>query len=205
MAFQKVVDTVEIDMIFTQNGVLAQNVFYAKLDGGYSLTDLEDLAARIDLQWDGTWKPRQVTEVLYLRTEVRGLAVENDLIAIDGTSTGAGIHAGNALPNNATFCIKKQSGLTGRSARGRTYWIGIPQGELVLLDENQLEPVYTALLVDAVDDIREAIDSVGLWEPVLVSRFSGGVARSEGVTFPWISSTNVDNRVDTQRRRLPTI
>lgn len=205
MAFQPVVDTVEIDMIFTQNGVTAQNVFYAQLVGGYALADLEAMAARIDLQWDGTWKARQTAETAYLRTEVRGLAVENDLVATDNTFAGVGTHIGGAFPNNVTFAIKKESGLTGRSARGRTYWIGVPGSEVEPLDENMLKAAYTALVVAAVDDIREAIATVGLWDPVLVSRFSGGVKRTAGKTFPWIASTNVDDRIDTQRGRLPAI
>lgn len=203
MAFQAVPETVEIDLIFTQSGEIAQNVFYAKLIGGYTLTDLEDLAARIDLQWDGTWKARQTGETIYLRTEVRGLAVENDLFAENNDSTGPGTHVGIEMSNNVTFAVRKLSGLTGRSARGRTYWIGLPVSELLANDKNQLEPVYTALVVAAVDDIREAINGEGDWLPVLVSRFSGGVKREFGVTFPWNSSSNVDNRVDTQRRRLP--
>lgn len=203
MAFQPVINTVEIDLIFTQSGEIAQNVFYAELDGGYTLTDLEDMASRIDEQWNGTWKVRQNAEVTYLRTEVRGLEVQNDLIATDDTNTGPGTHIGTALPNNVTFSIKKESGLTGRSARGRTYWIGIPQSELEVDSENLLQSDYVALLVAAVDDIREAILTVGAWQPVLVSRFANGVARDEGLTFPWISTSNVDLRIDTQRRRLP--
>lgn len=202
MAFQKVVDTAEIDMIFSQNGVTVQNTFYAKLPGGYTLTDLEAMADRIDSQWNSTWKVRQNADTTYLRTEVRGLAEENDHVATDSTSTGPGTHIGGALPNNATFAIKKESGLTGRSARGRCYWIGLAASELTSADENELESVYVALLVAAVDDIREAIETVGTWEAVLVSRFANGVARSEGKTFEWNSSSNVDARIDTQRRRL---
>ncbi len=203
MAFQPVLDCVEIDMIFTQNGVTCQNVFYGKLPGGYLLADLVALAAQIDVNWQGNWRTEQPSEVEYVRTEVRGLAVENDLIATDDSSANPGTHIGDTLPNNVTFAIKKESGLTGRSARGRTYWIGIPATELVAADENQLEAAYIALLVANIGTVRTSISAVGLWEPVLVSRFSGGVPRSPTVTFPWISETNVDTRIDTQRGRLP--
>lgn len=203
MAFQAVPDTAEIDMIFTMNGVAAQNVFYAELSGGYVKADLEALAAQIDLQWDGTWKVNQPAEVSYLRTEVRGLALENDLVVTDATSAGVGTHIGNITPNNVTFAIKKESGLSGRSARGRTYWIGIPTGELLIADENQLKSAYITLIVDAVDDIRQGIVALTGWQPVLVSRFQNSAKRSVGVTFPWISSINVDTRIDTQRGRLP--
>lgn len=204
MAFQPVVDCVEIDMIFTQQGEITQNVFYAKLPNGYVLADLLALAGVIDAQWQGTWRPQQVSEVTYVRTEVRGLAVQNDLLVTDGSSTNPGGHAGAALPNSVTFCLKKESGLTGRSARGRTYWIGVPRSELEPLDDNQLQSAYVASVQAAVDSIRTAINGVGLWEAVLVSRFTGGAPRTAGYAFPWLSTTWVDFRVDTQRNRLPS-
>ncbi len=202
MAFQAVPNTVEINMIFTQNGITAQNVFYAERGGGYILSHLEDLAAAIDAQWQGTWRDQQPDEVTYLRTEVRGLAVENDLIAIDSTSTNNGTHVGDAMPNNVTFAVKKLSGLTGRSARGRTYWIGVPRTELLAADENEVEPAYVAEMITSVDSIRTAIGGVSTWEAVLVSRFSNGAARAEGKTFPWVDTVSVNNRIDTQRGRL---
>lgn len=203
MAFQAVTDTVEIDMIFTLNGVAAQNVFYAKKPGGYALPDLVTLATQIDVNWQGNWRTEQPLEAVYVRTEIRGLAVENDISTSNNTSANPGSDISPTLPNNVTFAIKKESGLTGRSARGRTYWIGIPQDKLVAADENTLSAAFIAALVANVDSVRTSINAVALWEPVLVSRFAGGVQRAFGVTFPWISSTNVNVVIDTQRGRLP--
>lgn len=203
MAFQKVVDTAEINIIYDQNGSIIQNVFYAELPGGYTLADLNALASVIDAQVQGTWKAQQNANAVYLRTEVRGLAVINDLLAINSLNAGPGVHVGGPFPNNVTFAVKKLSGLTGRSARGRCYWIGIPTGQIDPVDENNLLAPYVASVVAAVDSIRTSIDSAPLWSPVLVSRFLSGAARSEGVTFPWIGSTNVDLQFDTQRGRMP--
>lgn len=203
MAFQPVVDTVEIDILYTLNGETAQNVLYAELPGGYILADLVALAAQIDVQVNGTWKPQQPPEAVYVRTEVRGLAVPNDLIATDNTNAGAGTFGASTLPNNVTFVVKKESGLTGRSARGRLYWIGIPFTQMQAADENRLVAAYVTAVVAAVDSQRTGILAVGAWLPVLVSRFAEGIPRTTGLTFNWVSSTNVDDRVDTQRNRLP--
>ncbi len=203
MAFQKVVDTVEIGIIYSQNAVIVQNTFYAKMVGGYLLADLVALAASVDAFVQGNWKAQQVTEAIYLRTEVRGLAVENDLVTSNSDSTGPGVLVSPPLPNNVTLSIKKESGLTGRSARGRTYWIGVPQDRLLTANENLLEAAYVVDVVAAIDQIRGAINSVGTWQAVLVSRFTAGAPRSEGVTFPWITTSNVDTRIDTLRGRLP--
>ena len=173
--------------------------------GGYTLPDLQAIADIVDLQIQGTWKPNQPPEAIYLRTEVRGLAFQNDLIATQNLSQGPGVATSNALPNNVTFSIKKQSPLTGRSARGRTYWIGIPNGQIDPVNENLINAAFAAAIVSSVGDIRNAINSVGLWKAVLVSRFTGGVVRPVGVTFDWVSETNVDLRVDTLRTRLPVL
>lgn len=203
MAFQAVPDTVSIQIIYTQNGVFVQNSFYAELVGGYVLADLVALASGIDGQIAGTWKAQQNPNAIYIRTEVRGLAVENDITAQDGTSNGPGIQVSEAAPNNVTLSVKKTSGLTGRSARGRTYWIGIPRIQLDPINENLFFSAYVTAVEFAVDSIRTQINALPLWIPVLVSRFANKAQRPVGVTFPWVGSTCVDNIVDTQRGRLP--
>lgn len=203
MAFQKVTDTAAIHINYTQNGEAVQNTFYAKLLGGYVLSDLIALAANIDDTIEADWRPDQVAEAVYVETEVRGLAIENDLIARDNTGGGPGTLVSAPLPNNVTISIKKESGFTGRSARGRTYWIGAPRTELDAANENLFTATYLATVVENVDKVRIAIGNVGLWTAVLVSRFANGSQRTEGVTFPWITTSNVDLIVDSQRGRLP--
>lgn len=204
MVFQPVPETAEIDIIFTYNGVTVQNVHYARLPGGYSLADLQALADAVDLVWPTTTINDVPAEVEYVKVEVRGLEFENDQIAQSDLSAGPGTDPTAPLPNNVTFAIKKSSGLTGRSARGRVFWIGITKSKIDPEDENLLTTTFEATVVADIDFIRVTIASVGLWEPVLVSRFTGGEARAEGKTFPWISTSSTDRRVDTHRGRLPS-
>lgn len=203
MAFQPVPDVASIEIIYTQNGEPMQNSFYAHLAGGYIQVDLQLLATAIDVQVQGTWKTQQAADAVYVRTEVRGLAVINDRIATDNSNAGPGTHAGGSLPNNCTLVVKKSSGQTGRSARGRTYWIGCARTQLTLANDNVFEAVYVQDVVAAVDSIRAAIGGAGLWSPALVSRYTAGAQRPFGITFPWVSCSAVDNNVDTQRGRLP--
>ncbi len=205
MAFQRVPNTVSIQIIYTQNAVFVQNSFYAQLLAGYVLADLVALASGIDGQVQGTWKPQQNPNAIYIRTEVRGLDQENDLTATDNTNNGPGGFVSEAVSNNVTLAVKKTSGLTGRSARGRTYWIGIPRTQLEAVNENFFDAGYVTAVEAAVDSIRTQINALPLWIPVLVSRFANNIQRPEGVTFPWIGTACVDNIVDTQRGRLPTL
>lgn len=203
MAFQAVPETAEIDHIFTNNGVTVQNTHYAKLPGGYSLANLQELADAIDEVFDDTFKTEMCPEASYIRTDVRGLAVENDLLATQNAGAGVGTHGGASLPNNCTFAIKKLSGKTGRSARGRVFWVSLPETELAAGNENTVVPAFITSMVADINQIRIIIGNTGLWEPVLVSRIQNGAKRETGVTFDWFSTTNTDNIVDTHRGRLP--
>ena len=203
MGFQKVVDTAEINFIFTYHGEIVQNVYYAERPGGYEIGDITSLANHMDLQVGVTWLAEMPLEVSYLRTEVLGLAVENDLLVTDSDNAGPGEDLSPGLPGNVTFSIKKVSGFTGRSARGRTFWIGIPTDKLQTTDENRLTSAYVDAIVANVNVIRAQIPIVTGWQAVLVSRFAGGAKRTEGKTFPWTGSLAVDDVVDTHRNRLP--
>lgn len=203
MAFQSVPNTVEVDVIYDYNGELVQNVFYARFGGVYALANLQALADAVGTAVGSQWLPSQAPEATLLRTEVRGLEFENDLLATSLNGAGSGSEIAEAYPNNVTFSVKKESGFTGRSARGRCYWIGIPQDKTSAPDENHLQVAYRNEVVAAIDFIRTTVNGVFNWDAVLVSRFTGGAKRAEGVTFPWASTVAVDDRVDTQRNRLP--
>lgn len=200
MAFQKVVDTAEIVIQYTGNGQTMINTLYAEKPGGYTLADLTALAVVVDANVTAAWLPDQTQDVAYVSTTVRGLAFENDQEAIVTTGAASGGALVEGLPNSVTIAIKKTSGQTGRSARGRCYWIGIPGIELQT-DENQVKSAYVALVVGNMNSMRGSIDGT-VWNPVLVSRFTGGAARSEGKTFPWLSNVAVNEFVDNQRGRL---
>ncbi len=202
MAFQKVVNTVEIAVIGSVNGKVIQNTFYAEHDTPYNLADVVSLIDSIDNNVGIGWLPDQASDYDYLRTEGRGLEFENDVFASNNDSAGSGSGASSSLPNNVTISIKKESGLTGRSARGRTFWMAPLKGELVVANENFFESAYVALIVADVDLIRSTITGLAGWQAVLVSRFSGGLERDEGETFNWLTTVAVDNRVDTQKGRL---
>lgn len=204
MAFQRVPFTVEIDVIYNASAEAVQNVFYAQFPGGYGQSDLDALAVRVDTRVAANWPAQQAPEAIYQRVEVHGLNAENDLVADFSSGTQTGTQLTAILPNNVSVAVKKTSGLSGRSARGRTFWIGAPQGQLSPADENTFLLTYVTAVVDAITQIREGIQSLAGWDAVLVSRFAGGVKRPEGVTFPWIGEVSVDARVDSQRGRLPT-
>lgn len=200
MAFQSVPETAEIVIRYSQHGETYNNVLHAKLVGGYALADLQALADAVDLGVAAEWLPHQTDECLYNDTTVRGLEFENDQEAVAFVSTGSGAVIAKSNPGNVTLSVKKGSNKTGRSARGRLYWIGIPVTQLSA-NENVLTVGAVFDIVAAVNNLRIDIDNT-VWKPVIVSRFSGGVARPVGITFDWTVTTAVNDNVDSQRSRL---
>lgn len=202
MAFQSVPQTAEIVISYEGNQITSNNVLQAKKTGGYNLSDLEELAAAVDASIVADWLPLQTLDQDYISTTVRGLEFANDQETVNNDGTGPGTIADAGLPGNVTFSVKKSSGLTGRTARGRMYWIGIPDTKLAA-NENRLTSTYVGEVEDAVEAMRAAIDAT-TWFPVIVSRFLDGQPRATGAVFPWIATVAVNENIDSQRRRLTT-
>lgn len=200
MAFQAVPETAEIVIRYVQNNQNLVTVLHADKAGGYDLADLTLLAVAVDIDVAAFWLPQQTDNCTYLDTTVRGLALENDQEVVVNTNTGPGARLSLGNPNSVTISIKKLSGLTGRSARGRVFWIGLPQDQLSG-NENVVIAVNVTAIVAAIEAVRSNI-SATVWNAVIVSRFTGGVKRPFGVRFPWVDTVAVNADVDSQRRRL---
>jgi len=200
MAFQAVPDVAEIAIQYTLNTRNPTNVLHAHIVGGYNLTDLAALASAVDASVGTDWLPDQSQDCAYQQTVVTGLDEINDLQVTDNASAAAGGIAANAMPGNVTVSVKRASALTGRSARGRLYWIGMPVTKLQA-NENLIFQAAADDIEDAVDKLRIAIAATA-WTPAIVSRFTEGVQRGTGVFFEWTDTTIVNLNVDSQRRRL---
>ncbi len=200
MAFQKVPFSVEITVVMQQNTEIVTNTFHAEKMPLYNLAEIQALALLVDGLVAAQLLPLMTLDSSYLRTEVRGLDSENDLFAENSDNAAIGGDLSEGLPNSVTLSIKKASGLTGRSARGRWYVVGIPSNTLAT-NENQLLQAEADAWVSALEGIRTGV-AISVWTPVIVSRFTAGLPRAEGKTFPWLSVVLVDRFVDSQRNRL---
>jgi len=200
MAFQSAPNMAEIIVSYTGHSQEFKNIMHAHLPGGYDLADLTALGVAIDAEVAAEWLPLQSLDYLYNNTTVRGLEFINDQEVINNTSSAVGGKDAGAMPDNVTLSIKKVSGVTGRSGRGRLYWIGTHEGDIAS-NENSYTTVAALAITAAVDDMRIAIDST-VWDAAILSRFTNGLKRPFGVPFDWISTVAVNNNVDSQRRRL---
>lgn len=201
MPFQSVPNTASIAIQWSINSALCVNVLHAERSGGYNETQLQDLADLVDAFMDTDWLPTATSQHVYDQVTVRGLENENDFEVVSNTNAGAGGETAAIFPNNVTKAIKLTSGLTGRSARGRSYFPTMNTAYLTS-NENFLTSPAADLMVDILTDLLADITAGG-WVPVIVSRVLEGVLRDPAVTFPIILASVDDFSTDSMRSRLP--
>jgi len=199
MPFQPVPDTAEALVLMQQNGQPLTMTFHYLKVGGYDQEDIDALAAAVDVFAEAEIQPLLSTSSLYRGVEVRGLESTVDLFAAV-TNVGAGAIASNPLPNQNALAVKRVTGFTGRSARGRVFfplcvaYLGTNEDEV---DATSAETVRSS--------IEEAIDAAigDGWIHVLVSRQQDGVVPDEAVTRTITEYQLSDLVIDSQRRRMP--
>lgn len=202
MAFQSVPDTAEVVIQYLMNSVLFTNTYYFTYTGVYMLEDLQQLADDMD-QWAGNeMRPLLATACDYVQAHVRGLDAMNDLEAINSDSAGPGANGSNQLPINVSWALKRLSGNTGRSARGRVYLAGFSVGDLQT-NENFISTTSAEGFQNAHNDQATYLTD-SAWAPVIVSRYSAGSLRTFGITFNLENWEYTDLRLDTRRDRLPS-
>lgn len=204
MAYQRVPNTVEIQVRYTLGTQNVLNTYHAEAPGGYDQSMLDTLAAQIDASPVQSLLADQSINLAYVETYVVGLDVANDISSVVSTGAGAGGNANASLPANVAFVVKRLSGLTGRHARGRVYVGGIPRTfqQSGTPNVNFITTAAAAAYAGHVDGFRTTIEAIGPWNAVIVSRNYAGAKRAEGVTFPWTVTTYDDLIFDARRGRL---
>jgi len=200
MPFQSCPDIAEYVIAATYDSQPIANVLHAKLSGGYSQSDVNNLATAVDAWVASDYLALMNSHVTYNEVRVRGLASIIDLQSVVNTSSGAGTMGADALPANVCLCITLRTGLTGRSARGRVY--GFPYHGAAQTGINTVSSTYANNLAAAFTNLLGVVISAG-WDPVVLSRVTGGAPRTTGIgtTILVADARNTEN--DSQRGRLP--
>jgi len=181
------------------SGSVAQNRLFCATSDPPVFSDLEEIG---DALYDvvvaqlipimSSWAQLDGIRVRAMNEEEGLLFEDTNAYPVPGTlvssaPTGAQVTATTTL----------NTGLVGRSARGRVYLVGIPPGGFT---DNRLTDVYQGQLQTAWNAIVSAMETAGHALQV-VSFFDGGVARTEGRPLPVLSAT-ARFPLATQRRRL---
>jgi hypothetical protein len=183
----------------SNDNVVAVNRLYCATETVPTETDLEEIGDALYDVWVAQLMPHTSESWEITGIHVRAMN-EAEGILFDDTNAYpiAGTTADVVPPASQVTCTTTlNTGLAGRSARGRVYMVGLPlsfQNGVRLLDTSR-----NALQSDW-EDIQSAMETAGHALQV-VSFFEGGVARSEGRALP-VLSVNVRFPLATQRRRL---
>jgi len=153
-----------------------------------------------------TWWTGNVTALTPANLLLREVYVK-DMSDINGFQASAspnpatpGSHAAASLPNNVSICASLRTGLIGRSARGRWFWQGLCEDQVV---NNTVDAGLLTSIDSALTNLASALATLGYnWQ--IVSFNSGGGPRPGGpVYFTVTDIIFVDSTIDSQRRRLP--
>jgi len=190
----------EVELFFTFDGQQVENVFHWFSGIPWTETMANGLVDWV-IEWWTTNLQSQVPTTVVLQS-ARG----TDLSSLTGLqvirTTGlpaAGTAATAALPNNSTVAVKWSTALRGRSYRGRTFHIGLPEAGVT---GNALVSAYQAALLNAYQNLTDDPGIVELTQMCVLSEVSGGAPRAEGICTT-ITAASIEPIVDSQRRRLP--
>jgi hypothetical protein len=199
MTFQAVPNTIEVDVRGTYIGQQVENTLYLRMDHAPTAGDVADAAAAISGWFIANVIPLVGASYVLRAVHAKDLTVfagaEADDIAGAGT---AGTAAGSPYPGNVALAMSFQTGLGGRSFRGRNYIAGLTSGQV---SGNTVTSAAAAAFQAAYNQLlTELVSSSFTW--VVVSRVTGGVLRAAGITTPVLVALLTDLLVDSMRRRL---
>lgn len=126
-------------------------------------------------------------------TTQSGILVQLDANPItDGTDV-------HPSPNNVTIAVKHNTGLRGRSFRGRTFHVGLPADFII---GNEVTAAGRTTLTDRYSLLIDTSVITGGAELCVLSRRHNNAPRAAGVATP-VTLITINPTLDSQRRRLP--
>jgi len=180
--------------------VVLNDLYFSHPGGVFTGVEMAALATALFNYWAANMLPLQSAQLTLERVAVRDLNIDTGLIVESIGAITPGGQSNDFLPNNVAFTTSFRTGLAGRSFRGRNYFAGLTEQ---LVTANLIDAATAAAIVDAYAGMvgLGTVSAGWLWG--VVSRFTGGAPRAQGVITPITTVLAVDNIVDSQRRRLP--
>lgn len=198
MPFQPAIGVYGAHVRGTILGQDVENTFYYGYTGSPDAGDAQDIADAIGAVVAALWIGALPTAFDFREVYVRDLANEFAVQGVDTSISGlSGTDTGAPLPSYNTVAIARRSAFTGRSARGRIFWMAL--GE-TMVTGNAVGSVFTDGMIDALIEQDAAVSLLG-FPPLILSRRQMGVMLPEAVTFPLLTWAVNDQLVDTRRSR----
>lgn len=194
MTFVPAPGIIQLNAIFQQAGQSTENTFHYHTGATIDRALLQAMATTY-LMWftanAGLFSNAVALTLIYLRDLTTQESQTFDFVphtTADGTRTSP------MLPNNVTLAIKRETGLAGRSRRGRIYWPGITED--MQSSSNEILTGTAATLAVQLNTLLSSQLSDNSVTEVIYHR-------KVGTGTPVVGYTITDLNLDSQRRRLP--
>lgn len=203
MAFIPATNTVRVAFQMTQDLQQVQNVVYVQDSTPWSVTKMDTLAAILVSWWETYMAPTQPASVALRQITLRDMSVETGVEVVFTTGLPlVGESPGVPLPNSVTVAIKLNTGLGGRSYRGRQYIVGLTELNLNA-DRNTITDGTVTYFTEAYDQLIAEVEADYTPGLVVASFSHDNALRTTAELTKVINAKFTDNVLDTQRRRLP--
>jgi hypothetical protein len=200
MPFVPVSDCAMVSIFYQSNdGSVAMNRLFVGTPNPTTTEDLAEITDAVYDWWNANLKTYTQADWSLTGIQARDMSTEEGLLYIDENSYPvAGLSSDTIQqPAQVSYTITLNTGLVGRSARGRVYGVGLPNS---FQQGNRLTDAARPVLQAVWDLLFEAMETAG-HALLVVSFIDEGVPRAEGRALP-VVSVNVRFPLATQRRRL---
>jgi len=204
-------NTALVEMVYGYEGQIIENTFHVVRNSPFDASALQSLTQNVFDVWDSTGTARfsaQRTADSVL-TQVKGRALDTNsspvyIYTLPGSGRPGVISSQGSLPGNCTFAITLQTGLAGRSYRGRIF---IPGLNYAMLQTSGARNLVSAAQANAwiasVNSLIAQIAAIGSgYHLVVTSYYNNHAWRTTAVNSIVLNAAYADLAVDSQRRRL---
>lgn len=191
-------NTVKVEMVYNTPGGIAENILYFQDATSWDASDVGVLAGEIKAWWEDTIKPFQSSGVSLAKVRAQDISVEDgNFYEYTAGLPEAAAGGTPVLPGNVTAAIKFSTGRSGRSYRGRNYFVGIGEAWVV---GDTIDSGWSANIMTAYEGLDDpAVISKG--QQAVVSYCQNGAWLTDAVVT-LVQSRSMDLTIDSQRRRL---
>lgn len=189
-------------MNFDYDGQACANVLHFAHDPVGTAPNPAVVAGVLKTWWVNTWQsfmPTTLTLKNIIATDLTANGAPSVEYTTDLPATGTNVNV--QMPNHVTVAISLRTPLRGRSYRGRLYHIGLREDMVV---GNTLGPGWQASMKSSYEALL--VEATGVGEPDIhwgvLSYYANKALRPVPI-FTKATSINVDNTIDSMRRRLP--
>lgn len=200
MPFVAAPNIVQVEVRGTKDGRNVENRIFVNVFHAPTAADLTAISVALGPIINAEWRPLLPTDVNLVELHLRSMHTQNDIeLSSPFFVPSPGTAGGPPLPNLNTVCASLRTAFTGRSARGRLYWMGLTEQ---IVTGNIVDLAFLNSVQSALRSVRNAITALGFgW--TIVSYIANGAPRVGGPVYFLVQDIIfVDSIVDSQRGRM---